>query len=148
MSLPMLSNLIGTSKHIAKLKRVLICLAAWCPALSEADFLPSLVTPFVNLFVNDEIGCLEVLMSLLTHWCQHFLAWWPSPPVGLLNSIENILRASKPALWSHMKAKAVDTHNLFWGLISNFFCDAMDDIHSSKIMDVLLSRPETPELFL
>lgn len=87
-------------------------------------------------------------MSLLSHWGQHFLAWWPNPPHGLLISAESVLRAARPALWAHLKERAVDTPALFWGIISTFFRDSMDDLHADLVMDALFTRPETPELLI
>lgn len=93
-----MAELKGTSKEIARMKRVLNCVCTWCPALADTSFASSLIEPFVSLFSNDDIGCVEVVVSVLTHWCQHYLSWWPQPPLGLLNSAINVLRSYKPKL--------------------------------------------------
>jgi len=84
-----------TEKEKMRMKRVIMLLSAWCPGLSDAAFLPSFSEPFVKLYGNDELGCVEVLMSIISHWCQHFLIWLPNPPVGLLQTCENILHTYK-----------------------------------------------------
>lgn len=39
----------GTGKELAKLRRALASLTAWCPPLREASFMPSLAAPFARM---------------------------------------------------------------------------------------------------
>lgn len=46
--------------------RILSSLAFWSPIFENLDYLPSLVFPFVKLYLSDMFSCLEVVMTVLS----------------------------------------------------------------------------------
>ena len=49
------------------MERMLSCLAFWSPIFENLDYLPSLVFPFVKLYMSDMFSCLEIIMTILSN---------------------------------------------------------------------------------
>jgi len=61
---------LKSKKLELKLIKCLSTLSHWCEVLSDSEWLPNFVFPFLNLFEED-IVIFEILASILSNWCQH-----------------------------------------------------------------------------
>ncbi len=84
-------------------ERVLSCLANWSPLFAECDYFPSFVFPFVTLFKGswDTFTCFELVVSVITNWCQHWFEYFPSAPLHVLTLIEDLLKYHDKPLYEH-----------------------------------------------
>ena len=58
--------------------------------MSEVEYLPVVAFPFVALFKSHDLPAFEGAMCMLVHWQRGYLATFPSPPITILSSLEQV----------------------------------------------------------
>ncbi|XP_045500154.1 TBC1 domain family member 31 [Colias croceus] len=92
---------IHSSMTLKSLKRLLSCLAHWCPLFGVLKFLPGFVFPFVKVLQKDPLLLFECVATVLINQCQLWFEYAPFPPLSILAIIENILAEHDPQLLNH-----------------------------------------------
>lgn len=92
---------IHSSATLKNLKRLLSCLAHWCPLFGVMKFLPGFVFPFVKVLQKDPLLLFECVATVLFNDCQLWFEYAPFPPISILSMIENILGEHDPQLLDH-----------------------------------------------
>lgn len=82
---------IHSSITLKNLKRLLSCLAHWCPLFGVMKFLPGFVFPFVKVLQKDPLLLFECVATVLINFCQLWFEYAPFPPISVLAMVENIL---------------------------------------------------------
>ena len=86
---------------LKNLKRLLSCLAHWCPLFGVMKFLPGFVFPFVKVLQKDPVLLFECVASILLNQCQLWFEYAPFPPISILAMVENILAEHDSQLLNH-----------------------------------------------
>ncbi|KAI8905481.1 WD40-repeat-containing domain protein [Gorgonomyces haynaldii] len=105
------------------MEKMLSCLAFWSPIFENLDYLPSVVFPFVKLYVGDLFSCLEVLMTVLINWCQKWWEYYPNPPVECLDIIEHLLGFHDPELLRHFVDNKITSATYAWLMLQTLFSE-------------------------
>ncbi|XP_013200834.1 TBC1 domain family member 31 [Amyelois transitella] len=92
---------IHSSATLKNLKRLLSCLAHWCPLFGVMKFLPGFVFPFVKVIQKDPLLLFECVATVLINYCQLWFEYAPFPPISILAMVENILGEHDPQLLNH-----------------------------------------------
>lgn len=92
---------IHSSATLKNLKRLLSCLAHWCPLFGVMKFLPGFVFPFVKVLQKDPLLLFECVATVFFNYCQLWFEYAPFPPISILSMIENILAEHDPQLLDH-----------------------------------------------
>ncbi|XP_053610994.1 TBC1 domain family member 31 [Plodia interpunctella] len=92
---------IHSSATLKNLKRLLSCLAHWCPLFGVMKFLPGFVFPFVKVLQKDPLLLFECVATVLINYCQLWFEYAPFPPISILAMVENILGEHDPQLLNH-----------------------------------------------
>ncbi|XP_061718533.1 TBC1 domain family member 31 [Cydia pomonella] len=92
---------IHSSITLKNLKRLLSCLAHWCPLFGVMKCLPAFVFPFVKVLQKDPLLLFECVATILLNHCQLWFEYAPFPPLSILAMIENVLGDHDPQLLKH-----------------------------------------------
>jgi hypothetical protein len=92
----------------------------------QVEYLPVVAFPFVTLFKGDDLSAFEAVMCVLLHWQSGYLATFPSPPVAVLSTLEQLLKSHDPALRRHFKNCKVDAQTYGWGLLRSVFTEVLN----------------------
>ncbi|XP_045523719.1 TBC1 domain family member 31 [Pieris brassicae] len=92
---------IHSTITLKSLKRLLSCLAHWCPLFGVLKFLPGFVFPFVKVLHKDPLLLFECVATVLMNQCQLWFEYAPFPPLSILAIIENILAEHDQQLLDH-----------------------------------------------
>lgn len=92
---------IHSSITLKNLKRLLSCLAHWCPLFGVMKFLPGFVFPFVKVLQKDPLLLFECVATVLINFCQLWFEYAPFPPISVLAMVENILAEHNQQLLNH-----------------------------------------------
>jgi hypothetical protein len=57
---------LKSDRMTKSMEKILSCLAFWSPIFEDLDYLPSLIFPFVMLFLNDIFSGVEVIITILS----------------------------------------------------------------------------------
>ncbi|KAI9002277.1 WD40-repeat-containing domain protein, partial [Gaertneriomyces semiglobifer] len=105
------------------MQRVLSSLAYWSPIFDGMDYLPSFVFPFIKLFHKNIFAGFEVVMTLLTNWCQKWWEYHPSPPLECLTVVEDLLGCNDASLLRHFEKHNVTSQTYAWIVMRNAFSE-------------------------
>ncbi|KAJ3108872.1 TBC1 domain member 31 [Phlyctochytrium planicorne] len=128
-------------KYPMKSERVLSALAHWSPIFENLDYLPSLVFPFVKLFLNDMFSGFETVMTILINWCQKWWNYFPNPPFECLDVLENLLYHHDSELLSHFVKHKVTSQIYGWFSMSTLFAEIFSETDWLKVWDHLVTNP-------
>lgn len=59
---------LKSERMSAAMERILSCLAFWSPIFENLEYLPSMIFPFVKLFIGDMFSGLEVIMTVVSNF--------------------------------------------------------------------------------
>lgn len=134
-----------TSKGLlAKLQRILSCLAYYSPIFSEVEYLPDLVYPFVKLFANDELLCFEVTLSFFLQWGQHFFEYFPNPPITLIQTTEELLKFHEFDLFNYFKRLGLNMVDYVWPFLQSLFTTMLSKDDWLSLVDFLVLYNQEP----
>ncbi|KAJ3294809.1 TBC1 domain member 31 [Borealophlyctis nickersoniae] len=130
------------SDRLAKsMERVLSALAYWSPIFENLEYLPSLVFPFVKLFIGDMFSGLEVVMTVLANWCQKWWEYYPNPPIECLDIIEDLLGYHDSELLGHLVQHKVTSQVYAWLPLRALFSELFSKNDWLQIWDHFVTAP-------
>ncbi|XP_049814764.1 TBC1 domain family member 31 isoform X1 [Schistocerca nitens] len=122
------------------LKRLLSCLAHWCPLFGETKFLPLFVFPFIKVFQSDPVVCFESVVTIIINWCQRWFEYFPFPPVNVLTMIENVLSQQDNELMSWFYKHNITSQTYAWPLLEVAFSEVLSTSEWLQLWDHILSN--------
>ncbi|ORY31167.1 hypothetical protein BCR33DRAFT_724099 [Rhizoclosmatium globosum] len=130
------------SDRLAKsIEKVLSCLAHWSPIFEDLDYLPGMVFPIAKLFVNDMFSGFEVMMTILTNWCQKWWEYYPNPPIECLGVLEDLLAYHDPDLLAHFTTHKITSQVYGWGMMATLFTEILSHSDWLKVWDHFVTNP-------
>ncbi|KFB48672.1 AGAP006158-PA-like protein [Anopheles sinensis] len=117
------------SRTVRNVKKIVSCLAHWCPVFGLIDYLPYFVFPFVRQHPNDALVAFETVATVLLNQCQLWFEFAPLEPWNYLAMVENVLAEFEPRLMSFYRSHGTGTPSTNEESITNFF-------HQSSSVDV------------
>lgn len=132
---------------VQQLGRTLSQLAHWCPLFGETAFLLDLAFPFVKLFGANGEACFEVLVTVLTNWCQGWFEVFPHPPLTLLKKFHLLLAHHDQQLAEHLQTTlgnqdlGMGQHNQFvWRMMTTLMSEVLHKGDWLKVWDHCFSQ--------
>lgn len=110
---------------LRRLQTVCSALGHWSPIFGEVEYLPVVAFPFVQLFKGDDLAAFETTMCILLHWHHNFLSTFPSAPVTILSTLEQLLKTHDPALRRHFIKIQLDAQGYGWTLLRSIFTEVL-----------------------
>ncbi|CAH2218648.1 TBC1 domain family member 31 [Pararge aegeria] len=131
---------IHSSITLKNLKRLLSCLAHWCPLFGVMKFLPSFVFPFVKVLQKDPLLLFESVATVLINNCQLWFEYAPFPPISILAMIENILAEHDQPLLDHFCGNGVTSQTYALKILETAFSEVLTCSEWLIIWDHILSN--------
>ncbi|XP_072944505.1 TBC1 domain family member 31 [Epargyreus clarus] len=116
---------IHSSITLKSLKRLLSCLAHWCPLFGVTKFLPGFVFPFVKVLQKDPLLLFECVATVLLNQCQLWFEYAPFPPISILAIIENILGEHDQQLLDHYCTLGVTSQTYALKILETAFSEVL-----------------------
>ncbi|CAK1586725.1 unnamed protein product [Parnassius mnemosyne] len=131
---------IHSSITLKNLKRLLSCLANWCPLFGVMKFLPAFVFPFVKVLQKDPLLLFECVATVLMNHCQLWFEYAPFPPISVLAMIENILAEHDPQLLDHFCQFGVTSQSYALKVLETAFSEVLTCSEWLILWDHILSN--------
>lgn len=131
---------IHSTATLKNLKRLLSCLAHWCPLFGVMKFLPGFVFPFVKVLQKDPLLLFECVASVLLNYCQLWFEYAPFPPISILSMIENILGEHDPQLLDHFCTVGVTSQIYALKILETAFSEVLTCTEWLILWDHILSN--------
>ncbi|RKO99880.1 hypothetical protein CXG81DRAFT_87, partial [Caulochytrium protostelioides] len=136
------------SEKLARLtQKLLSALAHWSPLFGELPYLPILVFPLIRLYRGDLISCFELCCTILTNWCHRWFEYFPHPPLGVLDILQDLLNHHDAAVAEHFRSHQVGPQIWAWSLLKTFFSRAFQSQPWHRLMDHLMTHPSPHRLY-
>ncbi|XP_041981929.1 TBC1 domain family member 31 [Aricia agestis] len=116
---------IHSTITLNSLKRLLSCLANWCPLFGVTDFLPAFVFPFVKVLQKDPLLLFECVATVLLNQCQLWFEYAPFPPISVLAMVENILAEHDQKLLDHYCHHGVTSQTYALSILETAFSEVL-----------------------
>ena len=126
--------------------KILSWLGYWCDFLTEVDFFPVLVFPFVKLIEHSDLIICETIMSLILNWWKHWFEYYPKEPIHILQIINEIVQHEDYSLNQHFRSKGFSAKDYAWPIVRQLFSEIMWEEDWCILMDILFSYPEKQNL--
>ncbi|XP_049876016.1 TBC1 domain family member 31 [Pectinophora gossypiella] len=131
---------IHSSVTLKSLKRLLSCLAHWCPLFGVMKFLPGFVFPFVKVLQKDPLLLFESVATVLLNFCQLWFEYAPFPPISILAMIENILGEHDQQLLDHFCEIGVTSQTYALKILETAFSEVLTCSEWLILWDHILSN--------
>lgn len=131
---------IHSSITLKNLKRLLSCLAHWCPLFGVMKFLPSFVFPFVKVLQKDPLLLFECVATVLINNCQLWFEYAPFPPISILAMVENILAEHDQQLLDHFCELGVTSQTYALKILETAFSEVLSCSEWLILWDHILSN--------
>ncbi|XP_045774628.1 TBC1 domain family member 31 [Maniola jurtina] len=131
---------IHSSITLKNLKRLLSCLAHWCPLFGVMKFLPGFVFPFVKVLQKDPLLLFECVATVLINNCQLWFEYAPFPPISILAMIENILAEHDQQLLDHFCDLGVTSQTYALKILETAFSEVLTCSEWLILWDHILSN--------
>ncbi|XP_050347502.1 TBC1 domain family member 31 [Nymphalis io] len=131
---------IHSSVTLKNLKRLLSCLAHWCPLFGVMKFLPSFVFPFVKVLQKDPLLLFESVATVFLNQCQLWFEYAPFPPISILAMIENILAEHDQQLLNHFCDLGVTSQTYALKILETAFSEVLTCSEWLILWDHILSN--------
>ncbi|CAH2092665.1 unnamed protein product [Euphydryas editha] len=131
---------IHSSITLKNLKRLLSCLAHWCPLFGVMKFLPGFVFPFVKVLQKDPLLLFESVATILFNQCQLWFEYAPFPPISVLAMIENILAEHDQQLLDHFCNLGVTSQTYALKILETAFSEVLTCSEWLILWDHILSN--------
>lgn len=112
-----------------RLMRILSALVYWHPPLAECDWLPALIYPFLVVFGRDKLCTFEVIMTVITNWCQEWMHFIPNPPITIISRIDALAKQHGGEAPLHRS----------WSALRSFFGEVATTEVAKMLIDNILS---------
>ncbi|CAH0400751.1 unnamed protein product [Chilo suppressalis] len=131
---------IHSSATLKNLKRLLSCLAHWCPLFAVMKFLPEFVFPFVKVLQKDPLLLFECVATILLNYCQLWFEYAPFPPISILAMIENILAEHDQHLLNHYCEAGITSQTYALKIMETAFSEVLTCSEWLILWDHILSN--------
>lgn len=150
------------------LATIVNCLVHWCPLLSETTFLPRFVFPFLIvfqvvifltgvqihtfdnqrvsegimiqfLFQGNHVLAFEIVIFLLSNYCQRWFEYHPLPPLNVLAMLENVLSEADPQLLTFFCERGVTSSEYVWPLLQTSMSEVLSGDEWLILWDHIMS---------
>lgn len=125
---------------LKNLKRLLSCLAHWCPLFGVTTFLPGFVFPFVKVLQKDPLLLYECVATILVNYCQLWFEYAPFPPISVLSMVENILAEHDHQLLDHFCDMGVTSQTYALKILETAFSEVLSCSEWLILWDHILSN--------
>ncbi|XP_049542802.1 TBC1 domain family member 31 [Anopheles darlingi] len=126
----------GASGHgydqrtVRNLKKIVSCLAHWCPVFGLVDYVPDFVLPFVRHQPTlDALAVFETVATVLLNQCQLWFEFAPLEPFNYLALVGSVLDECEPRLAHFYRRHGIEPRAYALPLMQTAFlrCCAEDD---------------------
>ncbi|CAG9788553.1 unnamed protein product [Diatraea saccharalis] len=131
---------IHSSATLKNLKRLLSCLAHWCPLFAVMKFLPEFVFPFVKVLQKDPLLLFECVATILMNYCQLWFEYAPFPPISILAMVENILAEHDQHLLNHYCEAGITSQTYALKILETAFSEVLSCSEWLILWDHILSN--------
>ncbi|XP_047032172.1 TBC1 domain family member 31 [Helicoverpa zea] len=131
---------IHSAVTLKNLKRLLSCLAHWCPLFGVMKFLPGFVFPFVKVLQKDPLLLFESVASVLCNYCQLWFEYAPFPPISVLAIVENILAEHDQPLLNHFCDVGITSQTYALKILETAFSEVLTCSEWLILWDHILSN--------
>lgn len=131
---------IHSTATLKNLKRLLSCLAHWCPLFAVMKFLPGFVFPFVKVLQKDPLLLFECVATVLLNHCQLWFEYAPFPPISILAMIENILAEHDQHLLDHFCEIGITSQTYALKMLETAFSEVLTCSEWLILWDHILSN--------
>ncbi|KAI5636602.1 rab-GTPase-TBC domain-containing protein [Phthorimaea operculella] len=131
---------IHSSVTLKNLKRLLSCLAHWCPLFAVMKFLPGFVFPFVKVLQKDPLLLFESVATVLLNYCQLWFEYAPFPPISILAMTENILAEHDQQLLDHFCEVGITSQTYALKILETAFSEVLTCSEWLILWDHILSN--------
>lgn len=131
---------IHSAVTLKNLKRLLSCLAHWCPLFGVLKFLPGFVFPFVKVLQKDPLLLFESVATVLFNYCQLWFEYAPFPPISILAIVENILGEHDQQLLNHFCEVGVTSQTYALKILETAFSEVLTCSEWLILWDHILSN--------
>lgn len=150
---PSLASLHTTAGHLApqmyaKIERVLSALAYWSPIFGEAEFVSGLLVPLAHTCRGDDLSFFETAIAMFLQWFQHWLEFYPTPPLNYLQSIHNLVQYHAPSLHRHLQQLRCAPKTYLWPALRHLYIGFLGLESTVKLLDFLFTDWDKPQLLL
>ncbi|XP_071038146.1 TBC1 domain family member 31 isoform X5 [Parasteatoda tepidariorum] len=128
----------GVQKTFLRLMSMLAC---WLPVIQEMDYIQCLVFPFIKVLHKNAVLCFEILITLISNWCQNWFLFCPFPPFNILSAVENIISFHDPQLLIHFWKNDISSEVYAWSLLKTSFSEVFNKNEWFKLWDNLFTNP-------
>ncbi|XP_054710828.1 TBC1 domain family member 31-like isoform X2 [Uloborus diversus] len=106
--------------------RIMSMLSCWHPVIHEMDHFQCVVFPFIKVLHKNTIICFEILITLISNWCQNWFFFCPFPPYNIFCIVENILSFHDLKLMVHFSQNDVSPKIYAWSLLQTSFSEVFN----------------------
>ncbi|GFT69570.1 TBC1 domain family member 31 [Nephila pilipes] len=128
--------------------RLMAMLACWNPLIQEVEYFQCVVFPFIKVLHKNTIMCFELLVTLISNWCQNWFIFSPFPPFHILSVIENILSSHDKELMVHFIKYRISSEVYAWPLLKSSFSEVFNKMQWLKLWDNIFSNPLFFQLYV
>ncbi len=140
--LPVANKVLG-----CRLKTTCSIIAHWSPQIGVCYFLPNLVFPFVKCIRGEEPFLIDVLVSIITYWCQYWFELYPELPLSHLKIVEKIFESENPLLFGHL-IKIRFISQISWEFMKNLYSENLEKEKWLQLVDFLITFNHRPEYLI
>ncbi|GFU77445.1 TBC1 domain family member 31 [Trichonephila clavipes] len=127
--------------------RLMAMLACWNPLTQEVEYFQCVVFPFIKVLHKNTIICFELLVTLISNWCQNWFIFSPFPPFNILSVVENILSYHDKILMVHFIKHGISSEVYAWLLLKSSFSEVFNKKQWLKLWDHIFSNPLSFQLY-
>ncbi|XP_052859947.1 TBC1 domain family member 31 [Anopheles cruzii] len=137
---------VADQRTVRSLKKIVSCLAHWCPVFGLVDYVPSFVLPFARTLPNDALTLFETVATILLNQCQLWFEFAPLEPFNYLAMVTNVLAECEPRLMHFYRRHNIEARTYALPLMESAFAACCPDSHHWQCLwdHVLSNEPYFP----
>eukprot|EP00792_Barthelona_sp_PAP020_P000162 TRINITY_DN1022_c0_g1_i1.p1 TRINITY_DN1022_c0_g1~~TRINITY_DN1022_c0_g1_i1.p1 ORF type:complete len:658 (-),score=170.34 TRINITY_DN1022_c0_g1_i1:1561-3507(-) len=132
---------IGDSRIALRFNRIMSAISCYSESLSQAVTTAHIVFPFVRLFGNDMMNCLEASLVFIYNWCLDWYKLSPHPPIHVLAYVNKLLSFHCPSLLEHFENLKVSSQIYSWKCLQTIFSSNFPGLEWLRLFDHIISNP-------
>ncbi|XP_058066415.1 TBC1 domain family member 31 [Anopheles bellator] len=137
---------VADQRTVRSLKKIVSCLAHWCPVFGLVDYVPTFVLPFARSLPNDALTLFETVATILLNQCQLWFEFAPLEPFNYLAMVTNVLAECDPRLMHFYRRHHIESRTYALPLMESGFAACCPDSHHWQCLwdHVLSNEPYFP----
>lgn len=137
-----------SAQMYGKVERVVSALAYWSPIFGEAEFVPGLLVSLASVYRGDDLSLFETAIALFQQWFQHWLLFYPTPPLNYLQSVHNLVQFHRPKLHQHLQSLHCAPKAYIWPALRHLYVGFLGLEGTIRLLDFLFTDWDKPQLLL